>query len=238
MEQGTILSCRLSGRGGLSCALVRERFAGRGEPGWRAAPQGPAGAPSCHSGRGDHDLNPGMLPDRPLTPAAVLVPLVEREGGLQVLLTRRTEHLTNHAGQISFPGGCIDPGDADAAAAALREAEEEVGLPPQQVELIGELDTYVTRTGFRITPVVGLVRPPFTLRPDPFEVAEVFEVPLEFLVDPLNHQRHSREYKGALRHFFAMPWGDYYIWGATAGMLVNLAEVLAAEPFPHAAVQL
>jgi 8-oxo-dGTP pyrophosphatase MutT (NUDIX family) len=177
--------------------------------------------------RGDHDLNPDMLPQcSPLRGAAVLVPLIDRAEGMTVLLTRRTETLATHAGQISFPGGCVEPQDADAVAAALREAQEEVGLPPERVAVIGRLDTYVTRTGFEVTPVVGLVEPPVPLAPDPAEVAEVFEAPLAFLIDRANHRRDSRVYNGATRHFYAMPWGDYYIWGATAGMLVNLSDVL------------
>ena len=135
--------------------------------------------------RGDHDLNPGMAPpDQKLTPAAVLVPLVDRADELTVLLTQRTEHLRDHAGQVSFPGGRIEPNDPSHEAAALREAEEEVGLPSDRVDLIGRLDRYVTRTGFEVVPVIGIVNPPFPIRPDPFEVAEVFEVPLRFLADP------------------------------------------------------
>jgi len=176
--------------------------------------------------RGDHDLNPDLRPDGPLRPAAVLVPLVDRADGLTVLLTERTAHLHAHAGQISFPGGAFEPGDADAVAAALRETEEEVGLAPEQVEVVGRLDTYVTRTGFEVTPVVGLVRPPVLLRPDPFEVADVFEVPLDFILDPARPARHSLEFLGRPRFFYAFPYENRYIWGATAGMLYNLQEVL------------
>jgi 8-oxo-dGTP pyrophosphatase MutT (NUDIX family) len=176
--------------------------------------------------RGDHDLTPGLAPEPVLTPAAVLVPLVVRPEGLQVLLTQRTAHLAAHAGQISFPGGRIEASDRDPIAAALRETEEEVGLTADYVEVIGRLDTYVTGTGFEITPVVGFVRAPYPMKPDPFEVAEVFEVPLAFVTDPGNHQRHSREWKGRTRSFFVLPYENRYIWGATAGMLVNLAEVL------------
>ncbi len=147
-------------------------------------------------------------------------------GGFGVLLTRRTAHLTAHAGQISFPGGRLEADDIHAAAAALRETEEEIGLPPDQVEVIGRLDTYVTRTGFEVTPVVGLVLPPTALRPDPFEVAEVFEVPLAFLVDPRNRERRAREFDGVRREFWAISYGAHLIWGATAGMVVNLSEVL------------
>ena len=167
-----------------------------------------------------------MEPKRPLTRAAVLVPLVDRQDGLTVLLTKRADHLHDHAGQVSFPGGRIDDADADAVAAALREAEEEVGLPRNRVEIVGRLDTYITRTGFEVTPVIGLVDPPPAFAPDPFEVAEVFEVPLAFIAEPGNAQRQSREFQGRTRYFYVFPWQSYYIWGATAGMLVNLADVL------------
>jgi 8-oxo-dGTP pyrophosphatase MutT (NUDIX family) len=176
--------------------------------------------------RGDHDLNPGMPPARTLTPAAVLVGLVKRPEGLAVLLTQRTDHLHHHPGQISFPGGHKDPGDDSPEETALREAEEEVGLGRRHVEPIGRLCEYVTRTGFSVTPVVAFIEPPFDIIPDPFEVEEVFEVPLAFLLDPANHQRHSREFEGHMREFHAMSFRDYYIWGATAGMLINLYEVL------------
>lgn len=167
-----------------------------------------------------------MEPKRPLTRAAVLVPLVDRQAGLTVLLTKRTDHLHDHAGQISFPGGRIDAADADAVAAALRETEEEVGLPRDRVEIVGRLDTYITRTGFEVTPVIGLVDPPADFTPDPFEVAEVFEVPLSFIATPGSAQRHSREFQGRTRYFYVFSWQDYFIWGATAGMLVNLADIL------------
>jgi len=165
-----------------------------------------------------------------LTPAAVLVPLVLRPAGTTVLLTQRTDHLYDHAGQISFPGGRLDPGDSTPEAAALREAEEEVGLSPDRVELIGRLDTYViARTGYEVVPTVGLVRPPIELRPDPFEVAAVFEVPLSFVLDRNNHQRHTRTFDGVERWFHVMQFEERYIWGATAAMLVNLVDMLG-EP--------
>ena len=164
-----------------------------------------------------------------LTAAAVLFPIVLREAQPTVLLTQRTSHLRDHAGQVSFPGGRVEALDRSPIHTALRETEEEIGMCPEQVEVIGYLPEYRTSTGFRVTPVVGLVRPPFTLRPDPFEVAEVFEVPLAFLLDPANRQRHSREWRGQLRHYFAMPYGDYFIWGATAGMIVSLAERLGCN---------
>jgi 8-oxo-dGTP pyrophosphatase MutT (NUDIX family) len=176
--------------------------------------------------RGDHDLNPGMTPADRMLAAAVLVPLVARPEGTTVLLTRRTDHLHHHAGQISFPGGRIEAEDPSPEDAALRETEEEIGLGRDRIELIGRLGLYRTRTGFEITPVVGWVTPPFDLAPDRFEVAEVFEVPLAFVADPANHERHSREWQGTVRHFYVLPYGGYYIWGATAGMLVNLAERL------------
>jgi 8-oxo-dGTP pyrophosphatase MutT (NUDIX family) len=179
--------------------------------------------------RGDHDLNPDMTspPSTALRPAAVLVPLVDRPEGMSILLTQRTAHLSAHAGQISFPGGRIEDADADAVAAALRETEEEVGLARQHISVIGRLDTYVTGTGFEITPIVGIVAPPFALTIDPFEVAEAFEVPLSFVLDDRNHQRVERESAGHIRCFFVLPFDGRNIWGATAGILVNLAEVLA-----------
>lgn len=158
--------------------------------------------------------------------AAVLVPLVERPQGWFVLLTLRAADLADHAGQISFPGGRIEPEDPDVIHAALREAEEEIGLPMNHVEVVGRLDTWLTGTGFEITPIVGLVRPPEALMPDPVEVAEVFEVPLDFILDPRNHERRRREIRGEQRLFFVLPYQHRNIWGATAGMLVNLAEVL------------
>lgn len=203
---------------GLPVEVVRERLRAAGnEVGVRAAPI---------LVRGDRDLNPTLEPRSPLVPAAVLVPLVQREEALTVLLTRRTDHLADHAGQISFPGGRIEPFDRDPIAAALREAQEEIGLDEATIEIAGRLDTYQTGTGFEVTPVVGLVTPPVDLSPDPIEVAEVFEVPLAFILDPANHQRETRHYRGVERRFWVLPYRHYYIWGATAAMLVNLSEVL------------
>ncbi len=167
-------------------------------------------------------------PDRQLVPAAVLVPLVSRPDGLSVLLTQRTAHLSHHAGQVSFPGGRIEDHDCDPLAAALRETEEEIGLAASAVQLLGWLDDYVTGTGFRIHPAVGLVQPPLDLAPDPFEVAEIFEVPLDFVLDPANHRRHVRMFEGRKRSYYAIPYEGRFIWGATAAMLINLFEVLRA----------
>jgi 8-oxo-dGTP pyrophosphatase MutT (NUDIX family) len=177
--------------------------------------------------RGDHDLNPGETPpSAALRPAAVLVPLIDYRRGWSVLLTQRTAHLSAHAGQIAFPGGRIEEADADAVAAALRETEEEVGLPRERVSVVGRLDTYVTGTGFEITPIVGIVGPPYRLTIDPYEVAEAFEVPLSYILDARNHHRVERESAGRTRIFFTLPYEGRNIWGATAGMLVNLADIL------------
>jgi 8-oxo-dGTP pyrophosphatase MutT (NUDIX family) len=159
--------------------------------------------------------------------ASVLLPIVTRPEGLAMLLTRRTAHLKTHSGQIAFPGGGAEPGDASAEATALRETHEEIGLAPARVELLGRLSDYHTRTDYRVTPVVGLVAPPIELALDAHEVDEAFEVPLAFLLDPANHLRHQREFQGRTVPFYAIPYRDYYIWGATAGMLVNLYRFLA-----------
>jgi 8-oxo-dGTP pyrophosphatase MutT (NUDIX family) len=196
----------------LTPEALRSRFAAA--QGWRA------------DIRGDTGADPEGL-----SAASVLVPLVQRPDGLRVLLTRRTEHLRDHAGQISFPGGRVEQDDADAVATALREAEEEVGLPRAAVDVIGQLPHYTTVTRYVVTPVVALVRPPFTLQLDAFEVAEAFEVPLSFLMTPAHHQRHEFDLQGQRRQFLSMPWQDldpqgtlrsYFIWGATAAMLRNL----------------
>lgn len=175
---------------------------------------------------GDDILPPA---DEALIAAAVLIPIVVRETAPTVLLTQRTIHLRDHAGQVSFPGGRREAGDADAVATALREAEEEVGLVPTQVEVLGCLPEYRTGTGFAVTPVVGLVQPPLNLKLDDFEVADVFEPPLAFLLDPANRSREAVDYRGARREYWAIPWQGRYIWGATAGMLVSLASFLADE---------
>lgn len=189
----------------LSAAFLRDRFAG-------AVPRAPVrdeGAPAT------------------LWPAAVLVPVIERPDALTVLLTQRTDHLHHHPGQISFPGGRVEHGDTDPIMTALRETREEIGLQPERVELLGHLPEYHTGTGFRVMPIVGLVRPPFDLVPDTFEVAEVFEVPLSFLMDPSNRRRESLRINGRMRSYYALPWRHYHIWGATAGMLVSLANFLS-----------
>jgi len=170
----------------------------------------------------------GARPDgEGLTPASVLVPIVARQPELTVIFTQRAGHLRDHSGQVSFPGGRVAAGDPSAEATALRETREEIGLDSARVEVIGRMGEYRTRTGYRITPVVGIVTPPFELRADATEVDEIFEVPLGFLLDPANHQRHSREWQGSLRWFFAIPYRRHYIWGATAAMLVNLSRQLA-----------
>ena len=182
------------------------------------------------AGRGDHDLNPEtageMSGSGKVIAAAVLIPIVIRPTGLTVLLTQRTADLPSHPGQVAFPGGKVDPGDAGPLAAALREAEEEIGLDRRFVEPLGFLDGYQTGTGFRIVPAVALVEEGFSLRLNTREVADAFEVPLAFLLDPVNHLTHSREWRGKLRSFYAMPYGERYIWGATAGMIRNLYERL------------
>lgn len=178
---------------------------------------------------GDHLLNPRIGQADNLIPAAVLIPVVNREDELKVLFTRRAANLAQHAGQISFPGGHIEESDNEPIDAALRETEEEVGLPRHHIDVIGQLENYISRTGFEITPIVGVIEPPFTVVPQPSEVAEVFEVPLSFLLNPENHHRHIREISGENREFYAMPYGEYYIWGVTAGILVNLYEYLSSE---------
>ncbi|MFO1237099.1 MAG: CoA pyrophosphatase [Alphaproteobacteria bacterium] len=179
--------------------------------------------------RGDHDLNPGYRSDGPaplLRPAAVLVPIVDRAAGLTVLLTRRSAHLSSHAGQVAFPGGRVDPEDDGPVEAALRETEEETGIPREFVTPVGLLDPYETGTGFFIVPVVGVLREGCTPVASPLEVDEIFEVPFAFLMDIANHQRHASVWQGRERHYYAMPYESHNIWGATAGMIVNLRERL------------
>ena len=176
--------------------------------------------------RGDLDLDPAVWERAGVAatkPAAVLVPVVDRPAPA-VILTMRTAELPSHAGQIAFPGGKIDQGDQGPLAAALREAQEEVGLDPGLVEPLGYLDLYLTFSGFRILPVVARVSPGYKLTLNASEVADAFEVPLDFLMGPENHQRHSRDWKGIQRHYYAMPYQERYIWGVTAGILRNLYE--------------
>ena len=164
--------------------------------------------------------------DMRVTEAAVLVPLVNYAGEVRVLLTQRTAHLADHAGQISFPGGRVESADAGREETALRETEEEIGLPRTRVALLGRLPDYEIPSGFRITPLVGWIEPPFALQPDPFEVAEVFEAPLGYFLDPGNYQRRQYHFKGRHRHYLAIPYQGRYIWGATAGMLYSLYRLL------------
>ncbi|MGI9406294.1 MAG: CoA pyrophosphatase [Hyphomicrobiaceae bacterium] len=210
-------------------AMTAEHFGDHARRILGQEPHGRALDPATPPVRGDHDLNANVdVPDldEPIRPAAVLVPIVPRGGGLQVLLTLRAAHLPTHAGQVAFPGGEVEPHDPSALETALREAEEEIGLVRDCITPLGYLDSYQTGTGFRVLPVVALVEPGFSLVIDPSEVADTFEVPLAFLMDPANHQRHSIEWKGATRYYYAMPWEDRYIWGATAGILRNLQETL------------
>ena len=181
------------------------------------------------------NLNDGMrLPGREdrTTPAAVLVPIVNRPDGLTLLLTQRGDTLPDHPGQISFPGGRQEPEDRSAAETALRESEEEIGLDRSRVEILGEVGSYETVTGYSVVPVVGWVAPPIELTPDPVEVAEAFEVPLSFVLDPDNFVQRQREVNGVVRHFFACPYQERYIWGATAAMILLISYALAA-PLPE-----
>ncbi|TNE57568.1 MAG: CoA pyrophosphatase [Alphaproteobacteria bacterium] len=175
---------------------------------------------------GDHAIDPAwqkVPPHKsPVRDAAVLVPIVDRAEGLSVLLTRRADHLPSHAGQVSFPGGSVEPQDATPIETALRETEEEIGLDRSFVSVWGTLERYQTGTNFSILPVVGLVTTGFELSADPNEVAATFEVPFDFLMDPGNHTRKSAVWQGRQRIYYEMPYGEFYIWGATAGMLVNL----------------
>ena len=196
----------------LSADWLRQRFAE--QPEWA-----PEAAETSYAVRADGS---------PTTAASVLIALVQRPEGLSLVLTQRNADLTDHPGQISFPGGRAEAYDASPVETALREAEEEIGLDRTHVEVIGSLPDYYTGTGYRVTPVVALVTPPFTLQADPGEVEEIFEVPLAFLMDGLHHQRLSVELPSGRRSFYAMPYGTYYIWGATAGMLRNLFHFLRA----------
>ncbi|PVB59723.1 CoA pyrophosphatase [Labrenzia sp. 011] len=179
---------------------------------------------------GDHVLNPDLGPyaiwEGPPRDAAVLIGLVESEEGPNVVLTQRSGHLSSHAGQVAFPGGKIDPQDAGPTAAALREAQEEIGLEPGHVELLGSLAPYLTGSGYRVVPVVGAITASPSFRPNPEEVDDIFEVPLAFLMNPANHQKLSRDWKGRRRYFYAMPFGERYIWGVTAGIIRSFYETV------------
>jgi len=192
-----------------------------------AAP--PVADPLSRARHGDHQFSPGIpdMSDGPPRAAAVLIPIVLRATGPTILFTRRAAHLKTHSGQIAFPGGRIDDGDAGALGAALREAQEEIGLDPASVEPIGYLDLYQSTSGYQITPVVGLVRPPVELTINPEEVEDTFEAPFAFLMDERNHRLESREWRGALRTYVAIPFGAHYIWGVTAGILRNLHAKVA-----------
>jgi 8-oxo-dGTP pyrophosphatase MutT (NUDIX family) len=181
-------------------------------------------------GSSDFDLNPGVrrLASRPLRPASVLVPLVERGGGLNLILTRRAALLKHHPGQVAFPGGKQDPGDPTPLDAALREAREEIGLRPEQVEVLGHFDVHETVTDFNVSPFVGLVDPGFRPVIDRAEVDEAFEVPLAFALDPDNLQVHGRRWQGQMRRYYVIPYGPHYIWGATARMLKTLSDRVRA----------
>jgi 8-oxo-dGTP pyrophosphatase MutT (NUDIX family) len=191
---------------------------------------GGVGDDVCLPLEGDHTLNPdfGLHPfaRHKNKRASVLVPIIDRPEGLTVLLTKRTDHLPDHPGQIAFPGGGEEPRDVDAIAAALRETEEEVGIPGEFIEVLGILPPYKTGTGFHLTTVIAMVNPNFKLVLDEQEVKEVFEVPLAFFLNPDNHKKHSPELMGKPRHSYAMTYGNYFIWGVTAGVLVNVYAAL------------
>ena len=211
---------------GASQAMTADEFFARVRA--RLTLEVPAGLtdPNVTPVRGDHDADPvmkKMAAVRPIRPAAVLVPVVEHAEPT-VLFTQRAQHLPDHAGQVSFPGGKIDKSDASPLASALREAEEEIGLARQFVEPLGYLDLYMTTLGYRIVPVVARVKPGFSLTLNTGEVDATFEVPLAFLMDQNNVERHARDWQGMTRHYYAISFGERYIWGATAGILRNLHE--------------
>lgn len=191
--------------------------------------EAPASIEELTEQQGDHQVAKNMadiLADKPFRPAAVLMPIVAHDAPT-FLLTRRAEKLATHSGQVAFPGGRIDEGDVDPADAAMREAMEEIGLAREFITPLGYLEPYLSGTGFRIVPVVALVRPGFTLQLNPSEVVDAFEVPFDFLMSPDNHLRHNREWRGLIRSYYAMPYGEHYIWGATAGMIRRLYERLS-----------
>ena len=180
--------------------------------------------PPASSVYGDEDAERQPMA---VVPASVLVPIISHPQALTVLFTQRTAHLRRHSGQVSFPGGRAEPDDATPEFTALRETHEEIGLAPERVEVLARMPDYLTRTGYRVTPVIGLVVPPLVLKPDPHEVEDVFEVPLAFLLDPANHRRESRDLGGKPVGFWVMQHGERRIWGATAGMLLTLCRMLA-----------
>jgi len=191
------------------------------------SPEPPGPGEPLSNPRGDHDLDPegfAVAPHQPHRLAAVLVPILATESGLRVLLTTRAAHLRDHSGQVAFPGGKIDPGDPSPAHTALREAQEEIGLFPDDVRPLGYLDPYLSATGFLVTPLVGLVEPGSPFAPNPDEVAEIFEVPLDHLMDPSRHLVRMRSWQGRMRLYYAIPFGERLIWGVTAGIVHNLYE--------------
>jgi 8-oxo-dGTP pyrophosphatase MutT (NUDIX family) len=196
----------------------------------RLRPEPPALGDVIARLRGDHEMQPQPVPlpdEKAAIPAAVLIPVVSRAEGPTMLLTQRAAALRSHSSQVAFPGGRVDEVDGSPVVTALRETEEEIGLPRERVRVLGFLDAYLTGTGYRIVPVVALVEPPFSLVLNAHEVDAAFETPLSFLLDPANHRRDAREWQGFLRTYYAMTFEDRYIWGATAGMIRNLYERLA-----------
>ena len=211
---------------------VAQRAPGAPDQPWEAVIAAAESAPASRvpgSLRHSEESWGRLPPSEPITPAAVLVAVIERAGALSVLLTRRAEQLARHAGQISFPGGRADPDDGTPQRTALREAEEEIGLPAKQVEIVGRLDDYLVGTGYRITPVVGFVAAPPVFEADTREVAEVFEVPLSFVMEAANYRRDKMTIGGVERRFYVLPYEAYHIWGATAAILVNFRDVVRAS---------
>ncbi|MCC0036680.1 MAG: CoA pyrophosphatase [Hoeflea sp.] len=197
----------------------------------RHDPEHAFGPEPAHLGHGDHVLNPGLvsgLVGAKLRDAAVLVPVTDDGPDARVILTRRATAMRRHSGQVAFPGGSVDPEDGSEEIAAMREAEEEIGLDRRFVEPVGRLPIYMTTTGFRITPVLAVVKPGYVLTPNPVEVDEVFETPLSFLMNPANHRRESRVWEGIERHYYVMPYGEHHIWGVTAGIIRTMYERLYA----------
>jgi 8-oxo-dGTP pyrophosphatase MutT (NUDIX family) len=214
---------------GAGCDFLPIEFVVRASAHLLPQPQPQALDPGFLPERGDDQINeaaPTAIEAALARPAAVLVPALARPEGVTLLLTQRASHLRDHSGQIAFPGGKIDPSDGTPLAAAVREAREEIGLSSRHVRPLGYLETYLTGTGYRIVPVVALIDPAAALRLDHREVEAIFEVPLGFLMDPSNHQLHTRMFRGRPRRYYAMPYGERYIWGVTAGIIRNLYERL------------